>query len=625
MQRLRKVAQFLFEYKVFSLAILAIIAGLILQFTGLQTASHWVLGIISIISVLPIIMDMWQDVRTGRYGIDILAVTAIVTSVILRQYWAGIVIVVMFSGGAALEDFAEHRAKSELDALLSRVPTKATIIRKGKTIEVEVNDIRVGDLVLIKPGDVVPVDAVITDGIANFDESSLTGESLPQSKKISDELLSGSVSIDGAVTAKAIRIAQDSQYEQIIRLVRSATRTQAPIVRLADRYSVPFTFAAYTIALAAWFFGHQAIRFLEVIVVATPCPLLLAAPIAIISGMSRASKHGIIIKTGSALEQLAEAKTIAFDKTGTLTRGELSVDTVSTFNSFTRQDVLKYSASLEQNSNHVLARAITQEAVKKDIKIPKSKHVNEFAGQGLAATAGGKSILVGRLDFLESRSIDFPAKFSSNQPSLTATYVAVDGKLAGAITFKDEIREESKSTIKRLTKLGVKNILMITGDNKATASAVAKKLGITHVHAQMLPSDKLRVLEELKERPVVFVGDGVNDAPVLTVSDVGIALGARGSTAASQSADMVIMLDDISRVARAMEIAKRTFSIARQSILGGIALSVILMLIFATGKFPPLAGAIIQEVVDVLVIFNALRAHGSWRRPKQTTTPAQSA
>lgn len=617
MQILRRSTRFLVEYKLFGLAIAAVVAGLVLELAGQHVAAHWVLGVISIFAVLPIVAEMWQDLRTGRYGIDILAVTAIITSVILRQYWAALVIVVMFTGGEALEDYAERRAHSELDALLSRVPQTATVVRKGKTLELKVGEIRIGDLIIIKPGEVVPADATITDGTANFDESSLTGESLPQSKTIGDDLLSGSINIDGAITAKCVRAAADSQYEQIIKLVRAAQNAQAPVVRLADRYSVPFTLASYTIALAAWYFGHHAIRFLEVIVVATPCPLLLAAPIAVISGMSRAAKHGIIVKTGAAMEQLAEAKTIAFDKTGTLTLGELSVDKITAYSPYDKTKLLALAAALEQNSNHVLAWAIVDKAKQSQVKIPKSKHVKESAGQGLAATVSGKIVLVGRLDFLQSNEVELPAKFLQNTKAQTATYVAVDGQLAGFITFKDTVRAESKQTIKTLRELGL-DTLMVTGDNAAAASAIAKQLGLNHVHAEMLPGDKLHVLEETFERPVAFVGDGVNDAPVLTAADIGIALGAKGSTAASESADMVIMLDDLSRVVRAVKIAKRTFAIARQSIVGGIALSVVLMFVFATGHFPPLAGAIIQELVDVIVIVGALRAHGSWRKQPQT-------
>lgn len=613
---MKKIVAFLRHYKEFGLAIVAVIAGLILEFSGLHTAAHWVLGVVALISVVPLVMGMWEDVRTGSYGIDILALTAIVTSVALHEYWAAIVIVVMLTGGEALEDYAEHRAKGELDALLSRAPQKATVVRGRQTVVVKVSEIRVGDKVIVKPGEVVPVDAAITEGAASFDESNLTGESLPQAKSVGDELLSGSVNLDGAITAKCTNTSEDSQYEQIIKLVRAAQNSQAPFVRLADRYSIPFTVISYIIAFAAWFIGGHAIRFLEVIVVATPCPLLLAAPIAIISGMSRAAKHGVIIKTGSALERLAEAKTIAFDKTGTLTHGTFSVDDTTAYTPFKKDELLGLAASLEQNSNHVLARAIVDKATAAKAKIPKARHVKETAGKGLAATVSGKSVLVGRLNFLQEHDVALPKAFSKSVQKQTATYVAVDGALAGYITFTDTVRENSKATMHELGVLGM-NTLMVTGDNAASAKAIAKQLGIKTVHADMLPADKLHTIEAVTERPVAFVGDGVNDAPVLTAADVGIALGAKGSTAASESADMVIMLDDISRVARVVQIAKRTFQIARQSILIGIAMSVALMLVFATGHFPPLAGAILQEVVDIFVIFNALRAHGSFAHPKQ--------
>lgn len=613
MHALRRIAHFLFEYKLLSLTILAATAGLILQLLHYATAFHWVVSSMSIIAVFPIIREMWEDLRSGRYGIDILAITAIVTAVWMHQYWTAIVIVLMFTGGEALEDYAEHRAKTELDALLARAPAHATIVRKNKTITVAVKEIRVGDVVTLKPGEVVPVDAVITEGAADFDESSLTGESLPQQKQVGDQLLSGSINIDGAIFAKCLHIAADSQYEQIIKLVRAASANQAPVVRLADRYSIPFTLAAYSIALSAWFFGHEPIRFLEVIVVATPCPLLLAAPIAVISGVSRASKKGIIVKTGSALERLAEAKTIAFDKTGTLTSGELTVDTVTAFTPYKKQELLGLAAGLEQSSNHVLAQAIVNKAKTAGAKIPKSKHVKEIAGLGLSATISGKVVIVGRLNFLKQHGIDLPTTFEKTKQEQTATYVAADGKLAGYITFTDSIRPESAQTIEAIHDYKL-DTLMVTGDSKAAAHSIAERLGIDQVHAEALPADKLYVLEGILRRPVAFVGDGVNDAPVLTAADIGIALGARGSTAASESADMVIMLNDISKVADAIRISKRTFRIAKQSIIGGIALSLILMGVFATGHFPPLYGALLQEVVDVLVIFNALRAHGTWKK-----------
>jgi len=606
---MKKLIRFFNLYRLFSIALLAALVGLGLELLKQHTAAHWVIGVVAILETLPLLWDMWQDVRSGRYGIDILAATAIVASVILGQYWAGLVVVLMLTGGQSLEDFAEHKAQSELDALLSHAPQTANVIRKGKTLKVPVDEIKVGEKILIKAGEVVPVDANIIEGQANFDESSLTGESLPQLKQVRASILSGAISIDGVVTAKAIASAEDSQYQQIIKLVRGAAASQAPFVRLADRYSLPFTIAAYSIAFAVWIVSGHAIRFLEVIIVATPCPLLLAAPIALISGMARASRYGIIVKTGSALERLAEARTIAFDKTGTLTRGELSVQNIKAFGNHTEDEVLRVAASLEQNSNHVLASAIATDASLKSIKLVKAKHLEEVSGLGVKANIKGSEILVGSFNLLKEADVKLNSSFKISSVNQTAAYVAIDGHLAGIITFTDELRTETKGTLEYLHKLGIKDIAMITGDHKAAAQYIAKQLAIDEVHADSLPADKLRILSKLRPRPVVFVGDGVNDAPVLTSADVGIALGVRGSTAASESADMVIMLDDISRVAVALEIAKKTFKIAEQSILIGIGLSLILMAIFATGKFPPLAGAILQEVVDVFVIFNALRAH----------------
>jgi heavy metal translocating P-type ATPase len=610
----KKVFSFTKHYYLFVIASVALVAGLVLYFTGFHLASHWTLGVVALIEVIPLLWGMWQDFQSGRYGIDILAATAIIASVIMHQYWAAIVIVIMLTGGEALEDYAESRAKSELDALLNNAPKMAHVVRKKLTIDIPISEVRVSDILIVKPGEVVPVDVIIIEGTANFDEASLTGESLPQAKTVGDQVLSGSLNMDGVITVKALHIAADSQYEQIIKLVRSATNSQAPFVRLADRYSIPFTVIAFGIAIAAWAVSHQSIRFLDVLVVATPCPLILAAPIAVISGMSRAAKHGIIVKNGGAIERLAEATTIAFDKTGTLTAGKLMVDKVRSFNGYSEQEILSFAASLEKNSNHVLAMAITSAAQAQSLKIPKAKNIREEAGKGLLSVVGGKQILVGRQSFLEESDISLPK--SATNLAATSTFVAINGDLAGVISFKDEIRPETKSMLDNLRRLGIKHIMMITGDNLAAAKAIAAKLGITDIEAEALPSDKLLAIGRIADKPVVFVGDGVNDAPVLTAADVGIALGARGETAASQSADIVIMLDDVNKVAKAFSIARRTFSVARQSILVGIAMSIVLMFIYSTGHFSPLSGAIIQELIDVVVIFNALRAHTRGRLEK---------
>lgn len=610
----KKILNFFKEYPKFGIAIIVVIIGLALDIAGaknpaLRTAAHWILGIEAIVMALLLAKGMIEDIQDGKYGIDILAVTAIVTAVLLREYWTAMITVIMLTGGEALEDYAEGRAKAELTSLLNRAPKLAHVLKGKKIIDVPVKQVRVNDKLVVKPGEVVPVDGVILEGTSSLNESSLTGESLPVDKKVGDSLLSGSINEGGALTVKATQLAENSQYEQIIKLVRSASNSQSPFVRLADRYSIPFTIVSYAIAGGVWIATGDPGRFLSVLVVATPCPLLLGAPIGLISGMSRAAKHGIIIKSGSALEKLAQLRSVAFDKTGTLTHGEPVIDSVASFNSFTKEEVLSAAASLEQNSNHILAHVIVAEAKAKNVRINKANGIEENPGFGLRGRANGHQVLVGKRDYFEAESIELPKGLkAANQ---TTALVAIDGKLAGAITFKDTPRKESKSTVERLRKSGIQHVIMLTGDNEATAKSIADAVGIDIVTANCLPADKVKAIKNAakEHKPIAMVGDGVNDAPVLTAADVGIALGARGSTAASESADVVILLDDVSKVAEAREIAKRTFYITKQSIWLGIGMSVVLMGVFSTGIFKPVIGAAVQELVDVVVIINALRAH----------------
>ncbi len=612
---MQKLIEFIKDYKHFSAVALVALVSLALELLGKANIAHILLAVAAGVSVLPILKDIWDSLRQGEYGVDILAATAIATSVAMGEYWAGIVIVVMLTGGEALEDYSEKRAKRELTALIERAPKKAHLVAKnGKVSDVLIDKVKIGDKLLLKPGEVVPVDGIVVEGTSSFDESGLTGESLPVVREVGGQLLSGSINLDASVTIKATQIAKDSQYEQIIRMVKAASSAQAPFVRLADRYSIPFTIIAFVIAFGAWAVSGQSIRFLEVLVVATPCPLILGAPIALTSGMSRAAKHGIIVRTGGALERLAQARTVAFDKTGTLTKGLLGVDKIKTYGKNSSADTLLFAAALAQNSPHILSHAIVEESVKQKLHLPKIKTVNESAGQGLSGVVKGREVLLGRLKFLQDKGVKLPASFKADKLTQTVSCVAIDGHLAGVISFKDEVREETKETLEHLKLMGIEHLLLVTGDNKATANEVAKKLGITDVVSECLPGDKILAIEKAKAKPVAFVGDGVNDAPVLTASDVGIALGARGSTAASESADVVIMQDDLSRVAEGVAIAKRTFFIAKQSIMIGIGISIALMFIFSTGRFRPVYGAAIQELVDVTVIINALRAHSSKRK-----------
>ncbi len=603
---IKKISAFIKGYSHFSFVLVAALASIALDITNNDKYAHILLATVALISTIPLIAGMYQSFRDGQYGLDVLAITAIVSAVLFKEYWTAIIIVFMLTGGEALEDYAEGRAKTELTSLLDKEPKIAHVLR-GKTEEdVAIKLVQIGDKVIVKPGEVVPVDGEIIDGETDIDESSLTGESMPLFKKTGDTVLSGSLNLEGSITLRATHNAADSQYQQIVKLVQSAVNSQAPFVRLADRYAIPFTLVSFTIAGLAWGLSGDSLRFLQVLVVATPCPLLLGAPIAMISGMSRAAKAGVIVKNGAALEKLAAAKTIGFDKTGTLTEGRPVVDSVTAYGKYTKNEVLALAASLEQSSNHILAKAVVVAATKAKLAIPKSKQVKEVAGGGLQATSKQGTVRVGTARFLESAGVVLPKSVITGT---TTAYVAVDETVIGSITFEDKLRDNSKHTLTRLKALGIKHLLMVTGDNKNTAKAIANKVGITDIAAECLPADKVLKIESVEHPPVAFVGDGVNDAPVLTAASVGIALGARGSTAASETADIVILKDDISLVADATEIARRTMFIARQSIMIGIAMSVGLMLVFSTGKFKPSLGAGLQELVDVAVIINALRAH----------------
>lgn len=612
----KKLGHFFREYYQLGWVVVAIIAALVANIIGFKTASNIILGVTAIINVIPLVWGMIQDVRHGTYGVDILAATAIITSVVLGEYWAGMIIVLMLTGGEALEDYAENRAKAELSSLLEQAPKKAHVIRGRKTIDVAVSKVVVGDKILVKPGEVVPVDGELIEGTSSFDESSLTGESLPVDKTVGEQIMSGSINVEGSVTIKALHTAADSQYEQIIKLVKAAATTQAPFVRLADRYAVPFTILAFFIAGGAWISSGDPMRFLQVLVVATPCPLILGAPIALISGISRSARNGIIVKNGAAIEQLAAVKTIAFDKTGTLTEGQPTVKSITAFKKHKKSDILSIAAALEQQSNHILAQAITNEAINQKIKIQKIKNVREITGRGLMGSIQKDTVMIGKPGFFKERKISLPKEVKASQLADTTSLVARNDEIIGLITFEDKIRPEAKEMLTNIHKLGIKHSLMVTGDNKATAQAIAKKLGISDVQADCLPADKLLAVEDAKHKPVAFVGDGVNDAPVLTAADVGIALGARGSTAASETADVVIMLDDVSKVSQSLDIAQNTLKVAKQSIFIGISMSIVLMIAYSTGRFSAASGAAIQELVDITVIIYALRAHGPWKRKR---------
>ncbi|MEP7765097.1 heavy metal translocating P-type ATPase [Sanguibacter sp. 25GB23B1] len=591
--------------------LVALCAG-VLSATSWAWVAPWLLGGFAASVAARSAWAMVRELRGGNVGVDILAVTAIGAAVAVGEVWAAVVVVLMLTGGEALEDYAAHRAERDLTALLSNAPRAGhRLCADGSTQDVPVDEIRPGDRVVVRAGEVVPVDGTLLTAGADLDESSLTGESLPVERVAGEEVLSGGVNGAVAMTLEVTRAARDSQYQQIISLVEGAAASRSPMVRLADRFAVPFTAVAIAIAGAAWWASGDPVRFAEVLVVATPCPLIIAAPVAFMAGMSRSAHAGAIIKNSGTLEKLHRARSVAFDKTGTLTRGRPELTEVRTAGGLSGDEVLTLAASAEQSSPHVLAQAVLAGAAVRGLALSGAGSAEESTANGVTALLEGRTVVVGKRGFVAAAVGDVPA--TPLEPGELAVYVGVDGSYAGALVLRDEVREDARATIADLRAQGIRHVVMLTGDARPTAEHVAAELDIDDVRAECLPAEKVDAVVGLTDRPVVMVGDGVNDAPVLAAADVGIAMGARGATAASESADVVILRDDVALVGTTLTIGRETVNVALQSIWVGIGLSVALMGVAATGALPAVVGAWSQEGVDVLSILWALRATGSRR------------
>lgn len=583
-----------------------IIAGIALI---LQYGFHYpllaqiIVTIAGAIVALTMLVGMVKTLRSGKYGVDLLAILAVVATLAVGEYWAAMVILVMLTGGDALEDYAAKKANTELKALLDNSPRFAHVVTPDGSKDVPVNDVPVSAKIIVKPGELVPIDGLIIKGTGEFDESSLTGEARPVAKTVGDTVMSGSINGDEAITLTVTKLAKDSQYQQLVKLVQEAEQTPAHFVRLADRYAVPFTVVAILISLLAWWLSKDPRRFAEVLVVASPCPLILAAPVAMVSGMSRASRNGIVVKTGSVLEKLAGARTGAFDKTGTITNGHLTVAQILPAGTITKERLLHLAASAEQDSSHILARSLLAYASQHNISLAAVSGLTEETGKGITAMIEDHQVKVGKRQFVAPQN-------QQAAIDTTAIYVSVDGTYYGAIAFTDHVRPEAAQTMAKLKAAGVTNLIMLTGDQRAIAQQVAKAVGISTVKADLLPQDKIAALQSIpqSEHPVFMVGDGVNDAPSLATADVGIAMGAHGSTAASETADVVILKDDLAKVAKAVTISQDTLRIAKQAVLIGIAICTVLMLIASTGVIPAFVGAMLQEVIDTVSILWALKA-----------------
>lgn len=564
------------------------------------------------IGIIPRTLETLEALWDKKFGVDVIALAAIVSSFFTGDIVAGAVVLLMLFSGAFLERYAGERARISLSRLLAQAPTVASVYRNEILTIVPVDEVAVGDIVFIKQGEVLPLDGIVHKGESSVDESMVTGESVFRDVTVDDRVISGSINQGETFTMRVTAIYADSVFRGIVKLVEKAELEKAPMVRMADRYSMYFTLFTVSLATAAFIKDPRLVT--AVLVAATPCPLILAAPIAFIAGMSKSARNGVIVKHGGVFESLQKVKAFFFDKTGTLTLGAPSVLAVRSFDdTYTKEMILQIAASLEQSSSHILAESIVMYAAHASCTLLTPENVTEETSKGITGMLNGKRFFVGSISFLESHNIVLSEVVKNDNLSSQSSkvYVACNQDIIGSISFSETVRKNATHVLKELRSLYHDiHFVLLTGDKKERAQMMGKQLGLHDVVSECLPETKLALVEEYEEKGnhVVMVGDGVNDAPALAKATVGIALSSHGGTSATDIADVVIMVDDLEKIVTLVKISKHTTRVAKQSMFFGIGLSVIAMLFAFGGYLPPAEGAVLQEGIDVLMILNALRA-----------------
>ena len=593
------------------LVVAGLLAGFAAKLAGFGAWSGAVWAAVTLPVLLALLAEIVISLRRGDVGLDIVAALSMTAALAVGENLAAAIVALMYAGGQYLEAFAERRARHEMTALLSRVPRTAVRHQDGRLEEVALDLVLPGDRLLVRKGDVVPVDGTVVEGLAVLDQSALTGEAMPVQLSNGQAVLSGSTNVGDAFDLVATRLAAESTYAGVVRLVEAAQRSRAPMSRLADRFAILFLAVTVLLATAAWWFTGDAIRAVAVLVVATPCPLILAVPVAIVAGLSRAAKVGILIKGGKAIEMLARVRALVIDKTGTLTLGLAKITSTRVADGMAPDEVLRIAASLDQASKHVIAQTIVAEAREKGLPLAIPSDVVETPGEGIVGRVDGSQVMIGGLHFIAGKIANFGLATLGRDrpPGALAVAVAVDGTLIGLLILSDELRAGTEALLRELRALGIERIVLATGDRHEVAEVVTAGLSIDLVRSDLTPDQKvLVVLSERKNGPVMMIGDGVNDAPALAAADLGVAMGARGTAASAEAADVVLLVDHLDRILPAIRIARRSRYIALQSVVAGIGLSFVAMIAAALGFIVPVEGALLQEVIDVAVIFNALRA-----------------
>jgi heavy metal translocating P-type ATPase len=582
--------------------------------------------------ILGLLVSIVRDLLAGRAGVDVIALLSMTGALVLGENLAAIVVAVMYAGGTMLEDFAVSRAERDLRALVDRAPRVAHRASLGQVEDVPVAEIAVGDAILVRAGEVVPVDGVLSDPEAILDEAALSGEPIPVNRHLGEAIRSGAVNAGRTFSMAATATEGDSTYARIVRMATAAQTAKSPTIRLADRFALLLLPVSLGLAGIAWMVAGDPVRALAVLVAATPCPLILAAPVAYIAGVARAARIGVLMKGGAALEALARIRTVIFDKTGTLTVGGARLLEVETAAGWNSDETLRLAASVEQASQHVVAAAIVAAARERQLPIAAASDVREAMGSGVAGDVEGHRVRAGSHSFVfDSPPLSPWSRRALRRAALRSAltvFVSVDGTPAGAILLADRLRREAPRAIDSLRTLGVSRIIMVTGDRAETAEAIGAALDLDSVLSDRDPADKVEAVSvEQTLKPTLMVGDGINDAPALAAAHVGAAMGARGASASSEAADVVILVDRLDRVSEAVGIARRTHGIAFQSMAAGMAMSAVAMIAAALGWLAPVEGALTQEAIDVAVILNALRALGSgrgWRRRSMTPDDAEA-